>query len=196
MPDCQAVAGSPGTCDEAGNDAERRALYPAANQAAAGGKKRLDPVAYSRPHTLGMEPKTKRLSIGEVARAAGLGVETVRFYEKTALIGMPTRTASGYRQYRPEVVREVQFIKAAKGLGFTLKEIRELLSLRVTKGKACTAVRRRALEKMATVESKLAELRRVRDALSALVAACARSESSSSCALLDALDAQEGSDEG
>jgi len=145
-----------------------------------------------------MEPKTKTrtLSIGEVARAADLGVETVRFYERTGLIETPARTASGYRQYRPEVVREVQFIKAAKGLGFTLKEIRELLSLRVTKGKACTAVRRRALAKMAAVDAKLADLRRVRDALSELVAACASSESSSSCALLDALDAQEGNHEG
>lgn len=145
-----------------------------------------------------MEPKTKTrtLSIGEVARAAGVGVETVRFYEKSDLIGRPARTESGYRQYRPEVVREVQFIRAAKGLGFTLNEIRELLSLRVTKGKACTAVRRRALEKMAAVDAKVAELRRVRDALSELVAACASSESSSSCALLDALDNQGGSHEG
>ena len=73
----------------------------------------------------------RALTIGQVARQAGVGVETVRFYERQGLLDAPPRRASGYRQYAPEMVARLQFIRRAKELGFALKEIRELLSLRV-----------------------------------------------------------------
>ena len=74
------------------------------------------------------------LTIGEVARRAGVGVETIRFYDREGLIAEPRRRPSGYRQYSAEAVRRVRFIRHAKELGFTLKEISELLSLRVDHG--------------------------------------------------------------
>ena len=71
------------------------------------------------------------LSIGQVARRAGVGVETVRFYEREGLLEEPPRRASGYRQYSEQVVKRIHFIKRAQKLGFSLKEIAELLLLRV-----------------------------------------------------------------
>jgi MerR family mercuric resistance operon transcriptional regulator len=137
-----------------------------------------------------MDSKPRLLSIGEVARGAGVGVETVRFYEKEGLVPKPARKPSGYRQYAPDVVRRLRFVQAAKALGFTLKEIRELLSLRVTKGKTCADVKERAVAKLADVDAKLTELRRMRDALAKLATSCAGTGPTSACPLLDALDAQ------
>jgi DNA-binding transcriptional MerR regulator len=71
------------------------------------------------------------LSIGQVARRAGVGVETIRFYEREGLLEEPPRRASGYRQYSEQVVKRIHFIKRAQKLGFPLKEITELLMLRV-----------------------------------------------------------------
>lgn len=71
------------------------------------------------------------MTIGQVAKAAGVGVETVRFYERVGLIPDPPRRPSGYREYPPDAVHRIEFIKRAKALGFTLAEIGELLSLRV-----------------------------------------------------------------
>ena len=73
----------------------------------------------------------KALTIGRVAREAGVGVETVRFYEREGLLELPSRRASGYRQYQPEAIARLQFIKQAQRLGFTLREIKELLALKL-----------------------------------------------------------------
>ena len=130
------------------------------------------------------------LTIGQVARSAGVGVETVRFYEREGLVPEPRRRPSGYRQYPPDTVRRIRFVQAAKELGFTLKEIRELLTLRVMAGKTCADVKERAVAKLAGVDAKLAELHRVRDALAHLAASCSGAGPTSECPLLDALDAQ------
>ncbi|WP_095961547.1 MULTISPECIES: MerR family transcriptional regulator [Myxococcaceae] len=131
-----------------------------------------------------------RLSIGQVARGAGVGVETVRFYEKEGLVPRPARNASGYRQYPADTVRRIRFVQAAKVLGFTLKEILELLSLRVTRGKTCADVKARAVEKLSDVDAKLSELQRVRDALAKLAASCTGTGPTSACPFLDALDSE------
>lgn len=81
------------------------------------------------------------MTIGQVARCAGVGVETVRFYERQGLLDAPPCRASGYRQYPQEVIRRIQFIKRAKDLGFSLKETRELLSLRVNPEMTCSDVK-------------------------------------------------------
>lgn len=130
------------------------------------------------------------LSIGEVAKEAGVGVETVRFYEREGLVPEPGRRPSGYRQYPPDTVRRIRFVQRAKELGFTLREIRELLSLRVTAGKKCADVRKLAHEKLAEVDAKLTELQRMRAALAQLAASCTGKGPTSECPLLDALDAQ------
>ena len=105
------------------------------------------------------------LSIGQVARRAGVGVETVRFYEREGLLEEPPRRASGYRLYSEQVVTRLHFIKRAQKLGFSLKEISELLLLRVDAQTSCDEVRQRTEAKLAEVERKLVELQRMRQAL-------------------------------
>ncbi len=105
------------------------------------------------------------LSIGQVARRAGVGVETVRFYEREGLLEEPPRRASGYRQYSEQVVTRLRFIKRAQQLGFSLKEITKLLQLRVDAHTSCEEVKHRTEAKLAEVERKLVELQRMRQAL-------------------------------
>src|SRR5436305_14123117 len=101
------------------------------------------------------------LSIGQVARRAGVAVETVRFYEPAGLLEEPPRRASGYRQYSEQVVTRLHFIKRAQKLGFSLKEITELLSLRVDAQTSCDEVKLRTEAKLAEVERKMVELQRI-----------------------------------
>jgi len=131
------------------------------------------------------------LTIGKVATAAGLGVETVRFYERQGLIAEPSRSQSGYRQYRPETIRRLRFIVRAKALGFTLKEIGELLDLRATPGAGCADVQARAEAKMADVGRRIADLDAMKRALEALVSQCRGGGPLSDCPVLDALDDEE-----
>src|SRR5947209_13490662 len=135
-------------------------------------------------------------SIGQVAHRAGVGVETVRFYERQGLLEEPPRRASGYRQYSEQVVKRLHFIKRAKLLGFSLKEITELLMLRVDKQNACEAVKLRTEEKIAEVERKLVELQRMRQALLQVASLCTGQGPGSRCPMLDALDQQETQDLG
>lgn len=128
------------------------------------------------------------LTIGEVAKAAEVGVETVRFYEREGLIAQPPRGNSGYRQYPPETIRRVRFIRRAKDLGFTLKEIGELLSLRVVPGTTCADVRAMALSKIENVQEKIAELQRIKDVLDRLAQTCSGQGPTSECPILDMLD--------
>lgn len=125
--------------------------------------------------------------IGELADAAGVGVETVRFYEREGLIPEPPRTGGGYRLYDAEAVRRVRFILRAKELGFTLGETRELLELRVTDPAACHDVEAAAREKITDIESRIRELERMRAVLDELVRACAANEETGECPILDSL---------
>jgi MerR family mercuric resistance operon transcriptional regulator len=114
----------------------------------------------------------KALTIGQVARSAGVGIETVRFYEREGLLQEPARKESGYRQYENDVVARLRFIRRAKELGFSLKEIKELLALRVDPATTCAEVRKRAESKIADVEEKIEDLQRIKQALKKLTAAC------------------------
>lgn len=131
------------------------------------------------------------MTIGKVAKAAGLGVETVRFYERQGLIAEPARSQSGYRQYRPETVRRLHFIVRAKALGFTLQEIGDLLGLRATPGAGCADVQARAEAKMADIEERVAQLEAMKRALGELVNQCRGEGPLSDCPILDALDEDE-----
>lgn len=130
----------------------------------------------------------RSLTMGQVAKQAGVGVETVRFYERKGLIEEPPRRDSGYRQYSPEFVRRIRFIKRAQELGFSLKEIAELLSLRVDPHTTCRDVKRRTEAKIIDVERKLKDLQRVKKTLIKLAAACSGSGPTSQCPILDALE--------
>ena len=136
------------------------------------------------------------LSIGQVARLSGVGVETVRFYEREGLLEEPPRRASGYRQYSEQVVQRLHFIQRAKRLGFSLKEITELLLLRVDAQTSCDEVRQRTEAKLAEVERKLVELQRMRQALLQVHSLCIGPGPTSACPMLEVLDQQEPQDLG
>jgi len=131
------------------------------------------------------------LTIGEVARRAGIGIETVRFYERQGLIDDPPRTRSGYRQYSEDVISRLRFIKRAKGLGFSLKEIAELLSLRLDPTTTCGDIKKRAEAKIAAIEEKILTLQRMKKALKELAATCRESGSVRECSILETLYAEE-----
>lgn len=127
------------------------------------------------------------LTIGEVAKAAQVGVETVRFYEREGLIDRPPRRPSGYRQFPPETVHLIRFIKRAQDLGFTLQEVQELISLRNGNGKRKKEVRALAEAKMKDIDQKLARLQAMRSALWGLLEDCACGKRPS-CPILEALN--------
>lgn len=128
------------------------------------------------------------MTIGALAKRAGVGVETVRFYERRGLVRRPARPRSGYRSYPEEAVRRIRFIRNAQALGFTLQEVKDLLALRVTAGMSCAAVRARASAKVADVNRRVADLEAIRRALEKLIAVCPGRGALSDCTILEALD--------
>ena len=131
------------------------------------------------------------LGIGELARRAKVGIETIRFYEREGLLEEPERKASGYRQYGEETVLVLQFIRRAKELGFTLKQIRSLLDLRGDTGATQADVRQKVHEKVAEIDAKIIDLQRMRDGLNSLVAQCHGDGSVKICPILNALQSAE-----
>lgn len=129
------------------------------------------------------------LTRGKVASKAGVGLETLRFYERIGLIETPGRTASGYRDYSPVVVDRIRFIQRAKNLGFSLAEVRELLELSADTNARCLDVRRKAEAKIAEIKTKIQDLQRIRDCLEALVVQCQGNQSVRECSFLEALGA-------
>ncbi len=149
----------------------------------------LDPVVWYRDYSIetlrgeGMKP----LTIGKVAGLAGVGVETVRFYERKKMIPKPPRSAAGYRQYPESTVQRLRFIRRAKGLGFSLKEIKELLTLRADPQATCSDVRQRAEQKLADIEQRMDDLEKMRAALQVLLKACSTNTTSTECPILQAI---------
>jgi MerR family mercuric resistance operon transcriptional regulator len=133
----------------------------------------------------------KTLTIGQVARAADVGVETVRFYERQGLLEEPDRKESGYRQYAEDVVARLRFIRRAKELGFSLKEIAGLIALRLDRSASPADVKQRAEVKIADINAKVRDLRRMKKALLKLTAACPGHGPMSECPILEALDQRE-----
>ena len=128
------------------------------------------------------------LSIGRLAKETGLSVETIRFYERLGLIDSPPRKANSYRQYNAEDVRRVQFIQEAKAVGFSLKEIGELLSLRLDSDATCREARAKAQARLLDIEEKMHRLKRMQDALRRLVQQCRSLGPVSGCPILEALN--------
>ncbi|MBI3606920.1 MAG: Zn(2+)-responsive transcriptional regulator [Nitrospirae bacterium] len=135
-----------------------------------------------------MKPST----IGWLAREAGVRVDTIRYYERRGLIPPPSRRDSGYREYTDEDLARVRFIRRAKDLGFSLTEIAELLNLRVDRRKTCADVKREAERKIAQIDQRIAELKRMRHALNDLAAACQGRGPTSECPILDSFDQKSG----
>lgn len=131
------------------------------------------------------------LRIGEVARRANVNLQTIHYYERTGLMPKAPRTASNYRVYSGEAVRRVRFIKRAQDLGFTLKEIKELLSLRARPAAKCADVLARAEAKTRNIDEKIRTLKAMRRALSRLMSECKGRGAISECPILDALEDDE-----
>ena len=130
----------------------------------------------------------KYFTIGKLARATGVHIETIRFYERKGLIPPPRRRESGYREYTVDDIRRLKFIQRAKMLGFSLREIQELLELRVDEETTCDAVRQRAELKIADVDARIQELQRIRQALKILVQSCYGKGPEGECPILHALE--------
>ena len=112
--------------------------------------------------------------IGEVSRKTGLSVHTIRFYEAEGLLREPPRTDSGYRVFSPQTVEQLNFIRKAQELGFSLGEIRELLVLKDRSANACSHVKSLVEEKLASVRGKLRELEAIEKDLKGVLAECQR----------------------
>ena len=131
------------------------------------------------------------MKIGEVAKAAGIGIDAVRFYEREGLIPEPARRPSGYRMYSPDVVLSLRFIRRAKELGFSLKEISELLSLETAAEATAADVRKLAEAKLADIEERIRALQRMRRALRKVTESCTGQGSTSGCSILQTLNREE-----
>jgi Cu(I)-responsive transcriptional regulator len=125
--------------------------------------------------------------INEAADAAGVNVQTIRYYERRGLLPRPSRRASGYRDFSPEAVQVVRFIRRAQDLGFTLDEIAELLQLRSERHRDRVKIRAIAVRRLEQVHGKIAELKAMADALSHLIACCTAG-GTLECPILEALD--------
>lgn len=127
----------------------------------------------------------EKMTIGRLADAAGVNVETVRFYQRSGLIDEPARPDSGYRTYQAGDVRRIRFIKRAQLLGFTLEEIASLLQLEGAR--TCADTRDLAARKLAMVEAKLADLLAMKNTLDEMVGRCDSGNGKGGCPIIQAL---------
>jgi len=131
----------------------------------------------------------EQITIGQLAKQARVNRETVRYYERRRLLQRPSRSLGGYRVFSDDAVKRLRFIRHAKMLGFSLEEIRELLSLRIDSVVTCDRVRERTQNKIADIEQKIDALQQMRRVLGELVIACTRQRKTGKCPVLDCLEA-------
>lgn len=128
------------------------------------------------------------LKSGELAKRASVNSETLRYYEREGLLPEPERTESGYRLYAEEDVKRVRFIKRAQELGFSLKEIKELLALKLDATRSAREVKRLAEQKVLDIEEKITTLQAMKETLQELARACSGKGSVDHCPILSCLD--------
>jgi DNA-binding transcriptional MerR regulator len=112
-----------------------------------------------------LETRSQPLKIGEVSKLTGIGIEALRFYERSALLGRPRRTTSGYRLYEPGVVDRLAFIKRAQVLGFTLDEIKQIIAEKQAGRSPCEEVREIVRHRLEELDARLEEMKRYRKEL-------------------------------
>ncbi len=128
------------------------------------------------------------MTVGQLARRAGVGVQTVRYYERRHLLPTAARRASGYREFSPAALDRVRFIRRAQELGFTLSEIAELLALRLDPHTTAAEVKARAGQKIDEIDGKIRDLERIRHGLTHLAGRCRGGRGpTGDCPLLEAL---------
>lgn len=128
-----------------------------------------------------------RMNIGRLAELAGVNIDTIRYYERQDLVPPASRTAAGYRQYDESDLARLRFIRRAKEIGFSLAEIRDLLSLTIDRNSDMQGVRRKAEQRLEQVDRKLDELRRIRRGLRKLIEACPGTGELRRCPIVAAL---------
>jgi MerR family Zn(II)-responsive transcriptional regulator of zntA len=158
-------------------------------------KKIFDPEVYFKVYTVVNSNRNHNMNqnlikIGELAKRTDISVETLRYYEKEHLIKPQLRTESGYRLYSLDDENRLNFVLHAKKVGFSLSEIKKLLNLRLNKDSyTCEEVKIYTGQKITEVESKIADLQKMHDALSSLYKACSGGqEKATNCAILSTLD--------
>lgn len=124
------------------------------------------------------------MKIGELAQAAGVTTQTIRFYEREGLLPEPTRSANGYREYAPEWIDEILFIRECGESGFTLGEIKKLKGLDADRSSSCAEMGGLLRRKLRAIDDKIATLQRVRDHLSVLEQSCSGNRSGKPCPVL------------
>lgn len=147
----------------------------------------LDPVDNYGVYSLTM----KSLTIGQLAHEAGINPESVRFYEAQRLLPEPPRSVAGYRMYPQDAVLRIRFIKRAQDLGFSLKEIKELLSLAEDRTTDCADVRALAQTKVDEISEKVRTLEAMRRALIVLTESCPGTGPAAKCSILESIGADE-----
>ena len=133
-------------------------------------------------------PSSPLFPIGVLSRQSGVNIETVRYYERAGLLPKPARSLGGYRLYQAGDVERLNFIRRARDLGFSLDEVRRLLGLADGKSRSCQRVHDIAVEHLAEVQTKIADLRRMERVLGTMIKACARG-TVPACPLLQVLGA-------
>ena len=137
----------------------------------------------------------KGLTISELAKNAGVNIETIRYYERLGLISEPPRTESGYRIFPPEVIQRIRFIKRSQDLGFTLSEIKKLLSMTESESSGCREVRLFASQKIKEIEFKIRDLQSIKSVLQDLSSRCPDQGPVHNCPIVERLS-EGGEDNG
>ncbi len=131
------------------------------------------------------------LTTAKLAKEGGVNVETIRYYERHGLLPKAPRTPSGYRKFSNADLNRLRFVRRAQELGFTLKEVKELLAIRVKPGSSCGDVRRKAETKIGDLDQKIRHLQAIREALVRMKETCSGRGPLASCSILEALSGQE-----
>lgn len=130
----------------------------------------------------------EKLTMSRLARLGGVNLETIRYYERQGLLAKPPRTAAGYRVFPSETARRLRFIKRTQKLGFSLREIRDLLSLRIRPGTGRAHILARARAKIADVDQKIRSLQAIKQTLRSLTDRCDGCGPVAACPILESLD--------
>ncbi len=137
-----------------------------------------------------------KFNIGQVAKETQVNIDTIRYYEKLGLLPIPNRNSSGYRQYSKNTILRLKFIKHGQELGFSLKEIKELLDLRTSSNtftlQQCEDVQKKATLKLKEIENKINTLLKMKTVIQDLICACVEREDSEECPILRALEDDDG----
>ena len=138
-----------------------------------------------------MKAQGTMTTISKAAKRAGVGVETIRFYERKGLIAQPLKPASGgFRDYPADTLAQIRFIREAQELGFSLAEVQDLLSLRADPKANCAQVQRRAEGKLAEVRNKIERLQGIGAALERLIQACPGKGALGACSIIETLESK------